>query len=198
VWTKGRGKRGLKVEEKDSGALPVRPGEMVQLTAKLSRPAFVYLIWLDAEGDATALYPWNDNDEGDVDNPLDSPPPEQPRRQEVRCPRREGKGFPVAGQSGLVTAVLLAREQPLPAGVNLGELLGRMKDRLRTVGKPLPQELVVRGFDRGQVNVEVQLDRSRGLKKAGDIDDAVLQLRDRLSEYFEVIRTVSFTQVGDR
>jgi hypothetical protein len=44
----------------------------------------------------------------------------------------------------------------------------------------------------------VQRNRSRGLKKAGDMDDAVLQLRDRRSAYFEVIRTVSFTQVGDR
>jgi hypothetical protein len=197
VWTRGPGKKGLRVEEQGSGALPVRNGEMVRLTAKLNRPAFVYLIWIDAEGSATALYPWNDNDDGDVDNDLASPPPDRPRRQEVNCPQRERKGFPVAGKSGLVTALLLAREQPLPAGLNLAEILRDMKANLRTAEQPLPQELAVRGFDRGRVNEEVRLDRNRGLKKAQDIDDAVAVLRDRLSEYFEVIRTVSFAQVGE-
>lgn len=39
---------------------------------------------------------------------------------------------------------------------------------------------------------------TRGLGSATDINDVVLQLRDRLSEHFEVIRTVSFAQVGAR
>jgi len=198
VWTKGPGKRGLKVEEQGSGALPVRNGERVQLTAKLNRLAFLYLIWLDAEGDATGLYPWNDNEAGDLDNDLTMTPPDRPMRQQVRSPRREGSGFPVDGKSGLVTALLLGREQPLPATVKLGDLLASLKGQLKNDGQPLAQELVVRGFDRGQVNEAVKLDRSRGLKKAGDIDDAVLHLRDRLREHFEVIRTVSFAQVGDQ
>ena len=37
----------------------------------------------------------------------------------------------------------------------------------------------------------------RGLTTAADINDAVMQLRDRLGEHFELIRSVSFAQVGD-
>jgi serine/threonine protein kinase len=194
VWTEDRKKKGFKVEEEGSGALPVRNGDEVQLLATVSRPAHVYLVWIDAEGDATALYPWNDEDPNEI--PLTRPPPERPPVRQVRCPKREGKGFPVRGKSGLVTALLLARREPLPASVDLADILARLKGKWEKAPSPGLMEVVVRGFDRGELNEAVSLNRNRGLQTAVDIDDTVLQLRDRLGEHFELIRSVSFAQVA--
>jgi hypothetical protein len=191
VWTDDRKKKGFKVEDEGSGALPVRNGDQVQLLATVNRPAHVYLVWIDAEGDAAALYPWNDEDPNEI--PLTRPPERPPVRQ-VRCPKREGKGFPVEGKGGLVTALLLARRDPLPASVKLADILAGLKGKWEKAPSPGATAVVVRGFDRGQVNEAVSLDR--GLKTAVDINDVVLQLRDRLGEHFELIRSVSFAQVA--
>jgi hypothetical protein len=114
----------------------------------------------------------------------------------VWCPKREGKGFPVRGKGGLVTALLLVRHEPLPASVKLADILAGLKGKWEKAPPPGETDVVVRGFDRGQVNEVVSLDRVRGLKTAVDINDMVLQLRDRLGEHFELIRSVSFAQVA--
>jgi hypothetical protein len=198
VWTtKDASKRGLKVEVEGSGALPLRNGERVQLTARLSRPGYPYLLWVDAEGDVTPLYPWNDNDTGDIDNDLNVPPPVRPAVAEIRSPRREGQGWRAEGKSGLVAAVLLVRREPLRSSAELAGLLAGIKAKWQAVPKPGEQAVMVRGSDGGKDNEAVSVTRGFG-KKAGEVNDAVLQLRDRLSDRFEIIRSVSFAQVGDK
>jgi serine/threonine protein kinase len=198
VWTtRDASKRGLKVEVEGSGALPLRFGERVQLTARLSRPGYPYLLWIDAEGDVTPLYPWNDNDTGDIDNDLNVPPPVRPAVAEIRSPRREGQGWRAEGKSGLVAAVLLVRREPLRSSAELAGLLAGIKAKWQAVPKPGEQAVMVRGSDGGKDNEAVSVTRGFG-KKAGEVNDAVLQLRDRLSDRFEIIRSVSFAQVGDK
>ncbi len=46
VW--GRGKSGLSIE--DPNALPLRNGDQVRFDVQLSRPAHVYLLWVDSSG----------------------------------------------------------------------------------------------------------------------------------------------------
>jgi hypothetical protein len=198
VWTvKDASKRGLRVEVEGSGALPLRNGERVQLTARLSRPAYPYLLWIDAEGEATPLYPWNDNDTGAIENDLGVPPPVRPAVAAIRSPRREGDGWKVEGRGGLVAAVLLVRREPLRTSGELMGLLAGMKAKWQATPVPGGQDVMVRGYDWGRVNEAVSVTRGLG-KKAVEVNDAVLQLRDRLSDQFEVIRTVSFAQIGDR
>jgi hypothetical protein len=54
VW--GEGKHGLQVGA-DPEALPVRQGETVHLEARVSQPAYIYLLW-ESQGKVDPLYPW--------------------------------------------------------------------------------------------------------------------------------------------
>jgi hypothetical protein len=134
VW--GDGKRGLRVGE-EPAALPVRNGEKVHLEVRLSRMAYVYLLWLDSQGNVDPLYPWKRN--------FRQLPPSQTPAKQLDLPPQWDKGWEVIGPSGLETALLLVRHSPLPADVDLATVLGNLKPA------PFrhPQEVAVRGFDRG-------------------------------------------------
>jgi hypothetical protein len=192
VWTpEGEDKRGLSVDE--VGALPVRNKEMLRLEARLSQPAYVYLVWLDSEGHATPLYPWNEVARI-VHKTLAAPPPERPAQSALQSPSVADKGWRVGGKSGLDTILLLARRTPLPAEVSLGELFAA----LPPTRYHSPQEWAVRGFDAGQPVGFLNLGTNRGPEEeAGKIDDPLLELMGRLREQFETIRAVRFAHEGN-
>jgi serine/threonine protein kinase len=187
VWTPdGRGKRGWKIEE--PGTLPVLPGELVHLEARLNRPAYAYLLWLDGQGQVFSLYPWSDRT-------FESRPVREVALAEVHSPAKLSKGWPQNGPSGLETALLLVRRTPLPPGTDLAGLIGR----LPSSALHDPQERAVFVFDSGQQPVEA-IDRGehRGLgEEAKQIDDALLQLLDRLRPHFELARAVRFAYRGE-
>jgi tRNA A-37 threonylcarbamoyl transferase component Bud32 len=192
VWTpgEGSGKRGLRVDE--GGALPVHEGDWVQVQARLSQPAYIYLLWLDGQGEVIPLYPWHD-DLLEFVHDVKVPPPNQQLRTEVLSPYLKGKGWRIDDKKGLETVLLLARRgTPLPPERSLAKLIGKpgpapFRD---------PLELAVRGLDRGRP-LEVILDRDRGLgKKAQEIDEPLVQLMERLQDDFELIRAVRFAHDG--
>jgi serine/threonine-protein kinase len=194
LWSPdGQSKRGLRVDE--PGALPARSEEQVVVEARLNEPAYVYLLWLDGQGDVSPLYPWNDLS---IDHDLAARPPEAPPQQVVYSPTvsKRGdaaKGWKLDAQDGLETVLLLARRTPLSAEVHLADLIGRLPPA------PLrhPGELAVRGFDRGQPVDSLNLGQNRGIdKEAAAIDDPLLGLMQRLQEHFEVIRAVRFAHQG--
>jgi hypothetical protein len=187
VWTPGSGgKRGWKIEE--PGTLPVLPGEWVHLVARLNRPAYAYLLWLDGQGRAASLYPWSDREFG-------SRPVREVALAEVHSPAELSKGWELKGPSGLETALLLVRRTPLPPETDLVRLIGRLPS------SPLrdPQERALFFFDWSQRPVEA-IDRGehRGLGEAAkQIDDPLLQLLDRLRPHFELARAVRFAYRGE-
>jgi hypothetical protein len=189
VWAAD--KRGLRVQ--DWGALPVRNKERVQVDVRLSRPAYVYLLWLDSEGVVTPLYPWNEGPRL-VHRDVASTPPEQTARAAVQSPGDVGTGWKVGGKSGLDTILLLARDTPLPTDVSLAQSIG-----------PLPptryhslHEWALRGFDAGQSVGFLNLGADRAPEEeATRIDDQLLQVMAQLSGHFEVIRAVRFAHEGD-
>jgi hypothetical protein len=187
VWTPdGRGKRGWKIEEPRT--LPVLPGEQVHLEARLNRPAYAYLLWLDGQGRVISLYPWSDRK-------FESRPVREVALAEVHSPAKLSKGWPLNGPSGLETALLLVRRTPLPPDTDLVGLIGRLPS------SPLrdPEERAVFFFDSGQQPVEA-MDRGehRGLGEvAKQIDDPLLQLLDRLRPHFELARAVRFAYRGE-
>jgi serine/threonine-protein kinase len=185
VWSSGaRGKHGLRVQ--DLGALPVRTGEQVHLEARLTEPAYVYLLWVDGKGEVDALYPWG------RDQDWKSPPPPAGPKQVVHSPAEVQEGWPIEGSGGLETVLLLARRTPLPADVKLAEVLGRIPPA--PLGPDLG-EVVMRGFDREQPSVSEDMHRRPGKQKQ-DIDDALLHLMGRLRPHFETIRAVQFAHQG--
>jgi len=192
VWSEQAGKKGWEVRQ--PGALPVRNGEQIQIEARLDRPAHVYLLWIDSEGDLTPMYPWNQGNVMEVTD-ASAPPPRAAPCQELLSPPGEGKGWKMAGPSGLETIVLLARHTPLPAEVNLAERIGKQK-RLELSN---PQEVVVRGFDHGEPVPAEKLpaDLFRGLgREAVEVDEALSELMQRLKDDFELIRLVQFAHQG--
>ena len=89
-----------------------------------------------------------------------------PPQVEVHSPESLEEGWPLEGPSGLETALLLARETPLPADVNLGKILGNIPP------SPFrdPGEYAVRGYNK-ELTI-APIDVKRGLAKvAAKIDD---------------------------
>ncbi len=186
VWTPGPGgKRGLTVGE-DDDALPVRKGELVHLEARVNQPAYIYLIWVDSQGQVDPLYPW------DRDFKV-LPPPKSPQTV-LHSPPEESRGWPVQGTSGLETAMLLVRRTPLPEGTDLTKVVGKLSP------SPLrdPKEVAVCGFDSDQPTGTVNRVQKRQVgAQAQQIDEPLLQLMDRLRPHFDMIRAVRFAYQGD-
>ena len=185
VWSKGGGKRGLKVDE--PGALPLLPGEQVHLEARLNQPAYPYLLWIDGQGQVIQLYPRQDHKFG-------GRPAGDSAREAVHSPEALDEGLRMSGPAGLETALLLVRRTPMPPGTDLSALLGRLPP------SPLrdPLEVAVRGFDEGQPTEALRMDLHRGLEEEAEkIDDPLLQLMERLSQDFEVVRAVRFAYRGE-
>jgi hypothetical protein len=187
VWSPAGGiKRGWKVD--DPGALPVLAGERVHLEAHLSRPAYAYLLWLDGQGQVASLYPWRDRGFG-------SRLAREPAITVLHSPAELDRGWPMEGQGGLETALLLVRPTPLPPATDLAALIGRLPPA------PLrdPREVAVRGFDPGQPTDAInRSEHRRGLGAEADrVDDPLLEVMEKLRPHFDVIRAVSFAYRGE-
>src|SRR5947209_14585416 len=103
-----------------------------------NQPAFTSLVWLDGEGQAIPLYPWN-YDSIEVKD-LNQPPPTRRPSKVVISPTL-GTGWKFGQQGGLETVLLLARRTPLSEGTRLGALLGtvptakvRRRDEVAVLG----------------------------------------------------------------
>lgn len=119
VWKKGHEadarKRQLRLWDRD--VVPLQPGDALRLEAKVDRPAYLYLVWLQADGTITPGYPWLDDDW------QQRPAHEEPRRV-LNIPESADDGFKVGGPAvGVEAFVLLARADPLPRDVDLRGLL---------------------------------------------------------------------------
>ncbi len=182
-------KDNLRVEE--PGALPVRAGESMSLEVHFNQPAFTYLVWVDCDGQAIPLYPWN-YDSIEVKD-LNEPPPARRPAKVVISPTL-GTGWKFGQRGGLETALLLARRTPLSEGTRLGSLLGSLppaKLRLR-------DEVTVLGLGGGADSVSTLLALNRGSEAdAGTADEPLQALLVRLRDHFELIRAVRFAHEGD-
>jgi hypothetical protein len=121
VWKKQDTSKGRTLA--DDGALPLRAGDYMRIEATASRPAYLYLVYLDAKGEASPYYPWRKYSWNDR-------PAEQRRRQlnEPEDPQKDGSPLD-PGPSGIEAVLLLGRDEPLSAEEN-----ERLKQLLE--GKP--------------------------------------------------------------
>jgi predicted Ser/Thr protein kinase len=179
-------RRGLGVRR--PGALPLTAGDQVRVEARLSRPAFVYLVWIDSRGDAWPVYPWEPGDWARC-------PAEGSPTNRVALPEKRDRGWPMEGAPGMETFLLLARDTPLPEGFPLAELLSGLGPQRMQSEHSLVE------FENGQV-VTVEEDRQRGPQffDPRRIDDPVLQSQQQIAEklgpHFALIRGMSFAFRG--
>jgi serine/threonine protein kinase len=188
VWSEEFAKRGVEVRQ--PGALPVRNKDLIQIEFRLNRPAHLYLLWIDSEGGLTPLYPWNQGNKLEVDDPA-TPPPVVDAAAHLLSPPAKGHGWKMAGPSGLETVVLLARRTPLPPDFPLVKKIGKQKRvELRN-----PQEVAVRAWERGRPVPRQALppDLFRRLEReAAPIEEELMKMMKRLKDDFELIRLVQF------
>jgi hypothetical protein len=186
VWSLvQRGKRGLKVEE--PGALPLLPGELVHLEARLNQPAYAYLLWLDGQGQVSLLYPRDDGKFG-------SRPSGNLAQETVHSPEALDGGHKMTGPGGLETALLLVRRTPLPPNIDLAGLIGRLPPAMWHN----PLEVARRGFDEGQPIEAIKVDLHRAIgEEMQKIDEPLLNLMERLRRDFVVIQAVRFAYRGE-
>jgi serine/threonine protein kinase len=189
LWEKGNPNRqGVRLHQE--GALPARVGDVVFIKAKVNRPAYLYVVWIDAEGKAAPIYPW---EEGDW---AKRPQTEQKRTRLVIPEDPEYTGTLPPGTTGMDTLLLLVRETPLSAADNdklrvwVGDLGAQKEPALRAAA----------WFENGEL-VRDDPDRSAPVfakRKAND--DPVLRtqalLRTRLAEVFPYTRAVCFAFDG--
>jgi hypothetical protein len=192
VWSpegKGR-KQGRLVGEPET--LPVFNGERVHLQARLNRPAYVYLLWVGSGGNVLPLYPWTQPRLG-----FASPRPEPVAEATVHCPARLDEGWPMKGASGLETALLLARETPLPPEFDLRAEIGTLPSARLSDAR----EVVWLESARDQPSVRRRGTGAgtRDLDLGGPqpLDDPILNLMERLRPHFDLLKAVRFAHQGD-
>jgi hypothetical protein len=189
IWSPdGETKPGLKVDE--PGALPLREKDWVHVEVRLNQPAYVYLLWLESQGDVTPLYPWNDDK---IVHAASVPPPRRPPARIVHSPKRVTRGWPADDGEGLETVLLLARRTPFPADQSVMKLIGKVPSAKLND----PHELSLLSLDRSRAVGQIDFSDNRGIKKkAEEIDAPMLQLMGRLRGDFELIRAVRFAHRG--
>jgi hypothetical protein len=174
----------------------------VQVEVKLNRPAYVYVVWIDTEGNAGPVYPWL---KGDWKRRREEKPVRElllPEEHIGEPPPGGWKGPPVyrvvPGPSGMETLLLLVRETPLPEDVDLGKALSGLGAQKREREEDLNE---VAWFENGQV-VKDERERAANLAATETATSPVLRLqqalRQRLGGQFEYTRAVTFGNKGGK
>jgi len=170
------------------GALPLRPGDCVRVRARLNRPAYLYMIWIDSQGVASPVYPW-------APGRWTSPRSQVPR-SELGLPETADEAWPMQGSPGMETVLLLARETPLPAEFDLQQLLSDLPEQPKQAADSLVW------FADGRAITDPK-DETRGPRwfDPQRLDDPVLRTQrliyERLERHFDLIRANSFAYEGE-
>jgi serine/threonine protein kinase len=181
----------------DPGVLPLQPGrDYARIEARLNRPAYLYLVWVDTAGKASLIHPW---DEQRNRRPED----EQPL-QELFWPSPQTAAKLGGGPAG-TESLLLAREQKLPRNVDIEKLFAGLPpqtSRHRREVAWFEDGFLVRG-EKGHGAINFDEERGRPLTSEQVIlGDPVLQTqalwRTRLKGKFAYCRAVCFSTAGDR
>ena len=163
-----------------SGALPLKPGDQVRITAQLTRPAYIYVVWIDSQGIALPVYPWREGQWGK------RPSAEIPSDR-VTLPKTASDGWEIdSGSAGTESLLLLARETPLPADLDLAACFSGLA---RPAAEHLDRLVV---FADGTITPDAaNPERGPVLSKLSPINDSLLQtqrlIADRLRPLFPLV-----------
>jgi hypothetical protein len=176
----------------EEGALPLHVGDWLRIEVTMERPAYLYVVWIDTQGKATPLYPWQGYD-------WTKRPPREERRARLSLPETADGIVPLGpGPAGVETLLLLAREEPLSAAENAA-LPGLFASLLRP---SVADAGVAAWFENGEL-VSKEREPTRGairLEQAQAGADLLLRLqgllRTRLKGMFGYSRAVCFGNTG--
>jgi len=173
------------------GVLPLEEGDAMRVEITMTRPTYLYVIWLDASGVATPMYPWTERNWGNRLN-------EEQRTVLTFPPVDEKAGELEGGPSGVETILVLARDTPLPVGADA---------ELDAVFKQSWKPTTWKGsanFAAWLENGETTTDARRGPisdEKTKPLVDPVMQtqrlLKRDLQPWFTYSRAVCYSFKGD-
>jgi serine/threonine protein kinase len=171
---------------RDDGVLPLSLDDEVAVEVELNRSAYPYVLWINAEGEAQPIYPWRRGQ-------WDQRPAEERSLDQLRRPDAPNFWRQKKGKAGMETLLLLVREEPWPAAVDLRQLLAGLPKQ--TMQNPVAAVW----FEDWQV-VHGEPTREPNVFDERRHDDPVLQtqrlLRERLGSLCSYSRAVSFANQG--
>jgi tRNA A-37 threonylcarbamoyl transferase component Bud32 len=176
----------------DPAARPLKVGDQVRILVDLNRRAYLYVLWIDTRGEVKPVYPW-------IEGEWSQRAPEKPVAR-LRLPEAEG-GWGwwevEPGPAGLETLVLLARETPLPAHVDLAAELADLGEQ-----PPADREgLSVAWFENGEV-VRDEPTRAANLKavqgSVSPLERVNAEVQRRVGGHFTYTRAVTFGNLGGK
>jgi hypothetical protein len=173
-------------------ALPLRPGDLIRLEARVAPAAYLYLLWIDTEGKVTPIYPWRGK--------WDRRPAEEAKREHLELPRQADACAKVPPKGrGMETIILLARPERLPRDVDLERLLAALPPQH---AYPAGKEDTAVWFQGGQVvRDEPERDAPDFYAQGDPLNDPLLglqaMLRERLQPWFPFSRAVAFAKKGE-
>jgi serine/threonine protein kinase len=188
VWAKF-GDEARRLELTDPGALPLRAGDQFRIEARVSPASYLYLFWIDTEGQVLPVYPWEPGKWG-------TRPAEESPRDELHLPPRDDRGYRITGErGGMETLLLLARPSPLDLDdAAVQALFAGVKEQ-----RPVQDPRSAVWFENGRV-VKDDVRRRSAFFEEADIDDPVLRmqelLRERLQPHASFTAAVSFAKRG--
>jgi hypothetical protein len=171
-----------------SAARPLKAEDRVHVEARLDKPAYIYILWIDSAGSLLPLYPWqsgNWNSRPSDESPID----------QISLPTSAIEALPLSAEPGMETMIMLVCQSPLEADFELRKTLGALPQQTAQQAGSLVE------FVNGQVVTELQIPgRGPKLFDPSKIDDPVLftqqLIQDKLTEQFSYIRSISFANQG--
>jgi hypothetical protein len=189
IWRTGPDGATARLRLTDPGALPLKPGDQFRIAARTDRPAYLYLFWIDTEGHAAPVYPWQPGKWGT--RPADERPV-----AELELPPTAAKGYTISGdRPGMETLILVART----------ERLALTDEQIRGWFAGLPAQRPFQNpesavwCEDGRIVTGDDSRRPRGFEET-DIADPVLRvqglLRERIGPHAAGTAAVSFARLG--
>jgi hypothetical protein len=182
-------RRNLRLDQ--PGALPLKAHDRFRIEATLNRPAYLYLIWIGADGKAAPIYPW-------APGHWDRRPANEVRIDRLDLPPKADYAWEIPGGSpGLETIILLARaENPLPRDVDLAKLLAGLPAQPRiALGTAV-------WIENGREITHDLPGRAAPGSKTRKSDDPVLRMRrllqDKVQPWGDYSQAVIFPNQGGR
>jgi hypothetical protein len=190
-----RGRQGLRLWE--PRALPLRPQDWIRIEASSDRPAYLYVVWIDATGEATPLWPWRSPDPSRVARWTDPRVDDRPRRF-LKLPEdfKAGTDVMPLGEdaTGVVALLMLAREKPLEDDES-AELARLLAPRRR---KPLKELELAVWLENGK-RVTDAIARAPIIaagQESGDAEPQVREVMRQIHERLGYVRGVCFGNQG--
>jgi hypothetical protein len=189
IWRTGPDGAAARLRLSDPGALPLKPGDQFRIAARADRPAYLYLFWIDTEGHAVPVYPWQPGQWGT--RPADERPVAA-----LELPPTAAKGYTISGdRPGMETLILVARP----------ERLTLTDEQIRGWFAGLPAQRPFQNpesavwFENGRIVTGDDSRRPRGFEETA-IADPVLRvqglLKERIGPHAAGTAAVSFARLG--